>query len=105
MIKQKIINLLQKKINYEKLKIYNESKKHNITHNKNSHFKILIVSNYFINIDIIDRHRKIYSWLSIFFFKYKIKSLSIYAYTTLEWKNKKCKSFFNSPLCKNKPNS
>jgi len=101
-----IIKILKKKIQLKlscnKIKIYNESHKHNSNPSlKNSHYKILIISNDFSNINLIDRHRKIYFLLTECINKYKIKSLSIYTYTILEWTNIKKTNILNSPACKN----
>lgn len=104
MINEKIKNILQLKLNCKKINIFNESNKHSALNSKNSHFKILVISDYFLNINLIDRHRKIYSLLLKYISKYKIKALSIHTYTILEWNNskKKHKNFLNSPECKHK---
>ena len=52
------------------------------------HFSIIVISNKFINVSLVDRHRMIYS---IFEDKIvtDIHALQIQAYTLEEWKGKK----------------
>ncbi|XBC39643.1 MAG: BolA family protein [Buchnera aphidicola (Chaetogeoica yunlongensis)] len=103
MIKKKIEKILKTKIIIHKLKIYNESKKHNTTPNlKNTHFKIIIVSDDFFKIKLIDRHRKIHLLLSKYIYEHTIKSLSIHTYTISEWNNNKNIHLLKSSICINK---
>ena len=52
------------------------------------HFSVIVISDNFINISLVDRHRMIYS-----IFKKEISSeihaMQIQTYTRNEWKNKK----------------
>ena len=54
--------------------------------NDNSHFSLIIISDKFIDLPLIDRHKMVYQ----LFEKYlttKIHALQIKTYTMKEWKN------------------
>jgi BolA protein len=72
------------------IEIYDNSRSHNYAQNKLTHLKIIIVSNDFVNQKIINRHRTVFSQLSQII-KEKIYSITLYTYTSNEWKNKKYK--------------
>ncbi|AYN24613.1 BolA family protein [Buchnera aphidicola] len=91
---EKIKKHLESKINISSIKICNDSKLHNYSTNKNmiSHLKIIIVSNDFINKNLITRHRIIFKALKEIE-KEGIYSITLYTYTLNEWKDKKNKEF------------
>ncbi|VFP78714.1 DNA-binding transcriptional regulator BolA [Candidatus Erwinia haradaeae] len=68
------------------LVIKNENHYHQTYSDLGSHFKVIIVSHIFNNKSRIQRHRAIYSVLELEI-KNNIHSLSIKAYTLIEWSN------------------
>ncbi|QCI26884.1 BolA family transcriptional regulator [Buchnera aphidicola (Thelaxes californica)] len=83
---KKIKETIQKKIKPLYLSIINESSLHK--NNLNGiHCKIIIVTNDFINMSLIDRHKIIYKILFTQFSK-NIYALNLHTYTSLEWKQK-----------------
>lgn len=64
--------------------VINESYKHNVSKDSESHFKIIIVSNKFNNISLIQRHRLVNTLLQEELKTY-IHALSIQAKTIEEW--------------------
>ena len=75
---------LHDKINIQHLEIIDESHKHaNHTQSNGGHFKVSIVSNDFKDINLIGRHKMIYSALGNLI-KTKIHAISISAKTSDE---------------------
>ena len=68
-VQNKINKLLRDKFNISKLVINNESYKHNVPPNSESHFNVQIVSNDFQNLSQIQRHKKVYKTQSNYSFK------------------------------------
>lgn len=99
MFLEKIKKYLKFKINIAFIKIYDDSKLHNYSTNTNtiSHLKVIIVSDDFINKNLIIRHRIIFKALKEIE-KESIYSITLYTYTLNEWKDKKYKEF-NSIKC------
>ena len=62
-IESKIIKRLIDSINISSLKVLNESFMHNVPKDSESHFKIVIVSNDFKNLSLIQRHKLVYKSL------------------------------------------
>ena len=84
MIEKKIKKKISEKINIIKLDLTDESYKHaGHAQSTGSHFKIYIVSDDFIGISLIERHRMIYSALKDML-KQEIHALSINAKTSKE---------------------
>ena len=78
------------------LDVINESHKHNVPKNSETHFKVTIVSDKFENLKLIERHRQVNTIL-----KDALKSihaLSIHTYTKEEWDKKGGAP--SSPLCR-----
>ncbi|WP_343183451.1 BolA family protein [Buchnera aphidicola] len=90
-----IKKIIKKKIKIKYIKIYNTSHIHKKFQNNNSHFKIIIVSNYFKKINILKRHQIIYKIL-FSKFKKKIYGIEMFIYTKKEWKNKNNKTFIST---------
>lgn len=63
-IENKIINSLIGSMNIASLKVINESSMHNVPKDSESHFKIVIVSNDFKNLSLIQRHKLVYKGLN-----------------------------------------
>ena len=62
-IESKIINTLNECMNICSLKILNESFMHNVPKDAESHFKLVIVSDDFNNLSLIQRHKLVYKHL------------------------------------------
>jgi BolA protein len=90
--------ILNNNLHTEKLIIENESNKHNVPPNSETHFKLILVSEDFIPLKKIERHRLINKLLAEELQK-GLHALSIHAYTPEEWK-KNAQSIIASPHCK-----
>ena len=87
MIEKKILNLIKSKISVEH--IYIEDLTHKHQHHKHynggGHFKLTVISDDFINLSLIKRHRLVYSILADML-KAEIHALSMITKTTAEYK-------------------
>ena len=63
-IESQIISTLSSSMNLSSLKIINESFMHNVPDGSESHFKIVVVTDDFNNIPILQRHKLIYKNLN-----------------------------------------
>jgi BolA protein len=97
-IESQIINTLSSSMNLSSLKIINESFMHNVPKGSESHFKIVVVTNDFNNLSIIQRHKLIYKTLDSLM--NKIHALSIHAFNEEEFKLNPI--ILDSPECANK---
>ena len=97
-IESQIVNTLSSFMNLASLKIINESFMHNVLKGSESHFKIVVVTNDFNNISIIQRHKLIYKTLDNLM--NKIHALSIHTFTEEEFKLNPV--ILDSPECANK---
>ena len=96
-VQNKIDKLLRDKFNIFKLVINNESYKHNVPPNSESHFNVQIVSNDFQNLSQIQRHKKVYKAVESLLAE--IHAFSITAMTTSEFKENQ--SLRDTPDCEN----
>ena len=96
-VQNKIDKLLRDKFNISKLVINNESYKHNVPPNSESHFNVQIVSNDFQNLSQIQRHKKVYKAVESLLTE--IHAFSITAMTTSEFKENP--SLRGTPDCEN----
>tara|TARA_B100001559_G_C15877985_1_gene339434 strand:+ start:158 stop:466 length:309 start_codon:yes stop_codon:yes gene_type:complete len=97
-IESQIVNTLSSFMNLVSLKIINESFMHNVPEGSESHFKIVVVTNDFNNLSIIQRHKLIYKTLDSLM--NKIHALSIHAFNEEEFKLNPV--ILDSPECANK---
>ena len=97
-IESQIINTLSNSMKLTSFKIINESFMHNVPKDSESHFKIVIVSNDFMNIQTIKRHKSIYKALGKIMDE--IHALSIHAFDEDEYK--KNPMVIDSPQCAHK---
>ena len=97
-IHNKIADILNKEFNPVSLKIINESFMHNVPHGSESHFKIVVVTDDFNNIPILQRHKLIYKNLNGLMDK--IHALSIHAFSEEEFELNPV--ILDSPECANK---
>ena len=96
MIKEQIENKLEKDLEPWHLEVINESPNHNVPDGAESHFKIVIVSEKFLDIRVVKRHQLIYSVL-VEEMK-KIHAIAMHPFTPEEWKDKTGNEL-NSPKC------
>ena len=97
-MKSQIEELCSKAMNFDFISIENESHLHSSSQNAESHFKLIIVSDDFLNMSLIKRHKYIYQILDEIM--PKIHALAIHVFTKEEFKNNKVNT--NSPECVNK---
>ena len=97
-IESQIVNTLSSSMNLSSLKIINESFMHNVPEGSESHFKIVVVTNDFNNLSIIQRHKLIYKTLDSLM--NEIHALSIHAFNEEEFKLNPV--ILDSPECANK---
>ena len=97
-IESQIVNTLSSFMNLASLKIVNESFMHNVPEGSESHFKIVVVTNDFNNLSIIQRHKLIYKTLDSLM--NEIHALSIHAFNEEEFKLNPV--ILDSPECANK---
>ena len=85
-ISEKISHLIEQEIDVNKIQIMDESYKH-ANHQKDTkggHFKLFIVSDVFIDMSLLDRHKLIYKILDKMM-KVEIHALSMKLLTNLEY--------------------
>ena len=97
-IEKKIIDALNTNFNLMSLNIVNESFMHNVPQGSESHFKIVIVSDRFKNLSLIQRHKEIYNSLGDIM--NQIHALSIHAFDNDEFESNPM--ILDSPQCANK---
>ena len=97
-IESQIVNTLKTSMDLYSLKIINESFMHNVPEGSESHFKIVIVSEDFLNLTMIQRHKLVYKKLDNLMTK--IHALSIHAFDKDEFKLNPI--ILDSPECANK---
>lgn len=83
-MKNIIYKKIKSKINIFYLKIYDDTNKHILKNNTKKHFRIIIVSEVFHNISLLNRHKKIYAIVRRYIPE-KIYSLQINTYSVQEW--------------------
>ena len=97
-VQNKIEKLLRDNLNISKLIIENESNKHNVPSNSESHFNVQVVSDDFENLSQLQRHKIIYKAVNSLL--QQIHAFSITAMTTSEFN--KNPSLRKTPDCENK---
>ena len=83
---KKINKLISKKLNISKIEIIDDSHKHR-NHKKDTqggHYRLFLVSDYFENMNLIDRHKVIYNVLDSMI-KTEIHALSMKLLTPSEY--------------------
>jgi len=77
----------------------NESDSHSGPKGRETHFKLLIVSELFLDQSRIDRQRQIFDLVKTEM-QTGLHALSIRALTQAEWQTQKAQNLFQSPECK-----
>ena len=96
-VQNKIDKLLRDNLNISKLIIRNDSYKHNVPPNSESHFNVQIVSDDFQDLSQIQRHKIVYKVIESLL--NEIHAFSITAITTSEFNENS--SFRDTPECEN----
>ena len=95
-VEKNIENTLGSSFNVSHLEVINESHMHSGP-NTESHFKVILVSDQFEDVKLVQRHRKINELL-----KYELENgvhaLSLHLFTQSEWKDKE-EYVKDSPPC------
>ena len=97
-VQNKIDKLLRDNLNISKLIIQNESNKHNVPPDSESHFNVQVVSDDFENLSQIQRHKIVYKAVDSLL--QQIHAFSITAMTTSEFNVNP--SLRKTPDCENK---
>ena len=97
-VQNKIDKLLRDNLNISELNIQNESNKHNVSPNSESHFNVQVVSDDFENLSQLQRHKIVYKTVNSLL--HQIHALSITAMTTSEFNEDP--SLRKTPDCENK---
>ena len=93
-----IVTTLNSALNVESMFLENESAMHNVPFDSETHFKLVIVSNDFVEMTKVKRHQLIYQ--TLFKTMKKIHALSIQAFTAEEFNINPV--ILSSPDCSNK---
>lgn len=93
-----IIATLNSVLKVESIILENESAMHNVPIDSETHFKLVIISNDFIEMTKVKRHQLIYQ--TLFETMKKIHALSIQAFTVEEFNRNPL--ILSSPDCSNK---
>ncbi|MFT7684897.1 MAG: BolA protein [Candidatus Azotimanducaceae bacterium] len=96
LVQKAIENSLRNQIQIAELEVINESGSHNVPPGSESHFKIVVISDDFIDMKLIARHRSINKILEKEI--QIIHALTMHTYTTGEWLKKNGNSP-QSPSC------
>ena len=97
-IESQIVNTLKTSMDLSSLKLSYESFMHNVPEGSESHFKIVIVSQDFLNLTMIQRHKLVYKKLDNLMTE--IHALSIHAFDENEFKLNPI--ILDSPECANR---
>ena len=98
-LEQELIKRLQE-LSPSHLEVVNESAGHGgYFPGKESHFKVIILSNAFDGLRLVQRHQKIYSVVGDLLSAEKIHALAIHAFISSEWEGQDT----SSPECAHAP--
>ncbi|CDH06922.1 transcriptional activator of morphogenic pathway (BolA family), important in general stress response [Xenorhabdus bovienii str. oregonense] len=84
MVRQEIEIKLQAAFKPSHLEVIDESYRHNVPAGSESHFKIIVISNEFVDQRVLNRHRAVYSVLSKEL-EEGVHALALHTYTEKEW--------------------
>ena len=97
-IENNIIDILNECMKLTSLKVINEGFMHNVPKDTESHFKIIIVSNDFNELSLVERHKLVYKYLDTIM--NDIHALSIQPFNEDEFKLNPI--ILDSPECAHK---
>jgi BolA protein len=93
----RITQILQKALSISHLNVENESHRHQVPINSETHFKLTIISDEFSQLPLLARHRLI-NQLIAQEFTTGLHALSLHLYTNAEWQ-KRQETTLKSPAC------
>ena len=99
-VQSQILSRLEDAFAPHYLMVENESHKHNVPPGAESHFKLVVVSDLFVDARPVDRHRQVYQLLA----KERqegVHALALHLYTPAEWEQ--VRRVPDSPDCASKP--
>ena len=100
-LEQQLIDRLQQ-LSPSHLEVVNESSGHGgYFPGKESHFKVIVVSDIFAGLRLVQRHQKIYAVAGELLSPGKIHALAIHAFLPTEWQGQDT----SSPNCAHAPKS
>lgn len=100
-LEQQLIERLQQ-LSPSHLEVVNESSGHGgYFPGKESHFKVIVVSDIFAGLRLVQRHQKIYAVAGELLSPGKIHALAIHAFLPEEWQGQ----YTSSPNCAHAPKS
>lgn len=97
-ITKTIETLLMTRFKDAVIEITNESNQHAVAPDTESHFRVVVISDEFIDTPLLGRHRLVYETLSMLL-KNVIHALALHTYTVTEWKQRAAESLA-SPACR-----
>ena len=97
-IKSKIMDKLNAVFNPSFIDLINESHMHSVPENSETHFKLVIVSDLFKDLSLVQRHKKVFESLGVTMDK--IHALSMTTYDLNEYESNP--KIIDSPECANK---
>ncbi len=98
MIRQTIEDKLEREFAPTHLEVLNESYRHNVPAGSESHFKVIIVSEKFVDQRFLARHRSLYSVLTEELAA-GVHALALHTYTPKEWEGLQ-DTVISSPDCR-----
>ncbi|OTA21323.1 transcriptional regulator BolA [Xenorhabdus beddingii] len=84
MVRQEIETKLRAAFKPSHLEVIDESYRHNVPAGSESHFKIIVISNEFVEQRMLSRHRSVYSVLAKEL-EEGVHALALHTYTEKEW--------------------
>jgi len=96
-IAQKLHEKLTQALLPSYLNIINESDKHHVPKDAETHFKIIIVSEQFNGLSLVKRHQKVYAHTKEAMYE-GLHALSLHTFTPEEWDNGS-KTILETPNC------
>lgn len=94
----RIEKILSEALSPSQLFIHDETHLHHVPQHSETHFKLIMASNAFAGLTLIQRHRQVNHLLAEEF-KQGLHALSLHLYTPEEWQHQKT-SALNSPPCR-----
>ncbi|PHM36818.1 transcriptional regulator BolA [Xenorhabdus innexi] len=98
MVRQEIETKLRAAFKPSHLEVIDESYRHNVPAGSESHFKIIVISNEFIDQRMLNRHRSVYSVL-VNEMAGGVHALALHTYTEKEWTELE-DTVLGSPACR-----
>ncbi|PHM67460.1 transcriptional regulator BolA [Xenorhabdus stockiae] len=98
MVRQEIETKLRAAFKPSHLEVIDESYRHNVPAGSESHFKIIVISDAFIDQRMLNRHRSVYSTL-VNEMAGGVHALALHTYTEKEWMELE-DTVLNSPACR-----